>query len=86
MKLQGDDILVHIKEQFLAKPNDFPRNGTLDYPAIVTGWIAHLEAMSVVKTNGPIELFRIGGSGSSWFDVMPLFVGVASDGSGLSAS
>lgn len=44
MKLAGNDILQEIVEEFARNKNSFPRGGTLDYPAVIQGWIRHLEA------------------------------------------
>ena len=44
MKLAGNDILNEIEAEFARKKSSFPRNGALDYPKIVAGWIAQLEA------------------------------------------
>lgn len=44
MKLSDDDILTDITSKFAQKKNDFPRGGSLDYPALVGGWIKSLQA------------------------------------------
>lgn len=44
MKLRDDDILTDITNKFAQKKNDFPRNGSLDYPALVGGWMKNLQA------------------------------------------
>jgi hypothetical protein len=44
MHLEGNDILQEIAAEYARKKNSFPRNGSLDYPAVITGWIAQLEA------------------------------------------
>ncbi len=44
MILAGNDILQEISEEFARKPNSFPRNGALDYPTVIAGWIRQLEA------------------------------------------
>ena len=43
MKLAGNDILDEITAEFKRKKSSFPRGGALDYPKIITGWIAQLE-------------------------------------------
>lgn len=44
MKLAGNDILQEIEAEFARQKNSFPRGGTLDYPKVIAGWIAQLEA------------------------------------------
>ena len=44
MKLSGNDILQDVADKFAAKPNDFPRSGSLNYPSVLSGWISQLEA------------------------------------------
>ena len=44
MKLNGNDILKDVADKFAEQPNDFPRNGTVDYPKLIEGWIGKLNA------------------------------------------
>jgi hypothetical protein len=44
MKLDGNDILKEVTRRFAEQSNDFPRNGTVDYPKLVDGWIGKLNA------------------------------------------
>jgi hypothetical protein len=39
MKLNGNDILKEVANKFAEQPNEFPRNGTVDYPRLIDGWI-----------------------------------------------
>jgi hypothetical protein len=45
MKLAGNDILREIEAGFARAKNSFPRGGVLDYPKVIAGWIAQLEAV-----------------------------------------
>jgi hypothetical protein len=61
MQLQDDDLLKHITHQFAVKPNDFPRTGSLNYPAVIDGWIRHLKANTLpYVTAGGIAADRTG--------------------------
>lgn len=44
MILAGNDLLEEIREQFARQKNRFPRRGALDYPKVIEGWIAGLDA------------------------------------------
>lgn len=44
MKLNGNDILKEVANKFAEQPNEFPRNGTVDYPKLIDGWIGKLNA------------------------------------------
>lgn len=44
MKLAGNDLLQELTEAFDRNKNSFPRGGALDYPVVVAGWIAQLDA------------------------------------------
>ena len=44
MNLAGNDILQEISAEFARQKNSFPRGGALNYPTVIEGWIAQLEA------------------------------------------